>query len=101
MQHGLQAALGELTFESEAADRLRAELRAAQEQATDLQQQLQLSQHQVQAGQDTLRDVQQAAADASRGSEQQQRVERQLQVNKQCLLKTVLGWRQSAVTACL
>ena len=77
---GWQAALGELTFESEAADRLRAELRSAQEQAAGLQQQLHQSQQQVQAGQDDLRDARQAAADASSGTEDQHRLERQLQV---------------------
>ena len=75
-----QAALGELTFESEAAAGLRAEVRAAQKQASSLQQQLHHSQQQVQASQDALKAAQQAAVDASQGTEEQQRVERQLQV---------------------
>lgn len=79
---GWQAALGELTFESEAADRLRAELRSAQKQAADVQQQLHQSQQQVQAGQDALRDAQQAAAEASSGTEEQQRLERHVQVTR-------------------
>ena len=76
----LQAALGELTFESEAATGLRAELRAAQEQASSLQQQLQQSQQQVQQSEDALRDAQQAVAAASHGTGEQQRVQKQLQV---------------------
>ena len=76
----MQAALGELTFESEAATGLRAELRAAQEQASSLQQQLQQSHQQVQQSENALGDAQQAVAAASHGTEEQQRVQKQLQV---------------------
>lgn len=76
----LQAALGELTFESEAAGGLRAELRAAQQEAASLQQQVQQSQQEVQDGQAAVRAAQQAAADASQGTHQHLRLERQLQV---------------------
>lgn len=76
----MQAALGELTFESEAADRLRGELRSAQRQVTDLQHQLQQSAEQVQAAQQAQAQAQQLAAEVSHGTQEQQRVEKQLQV---------------------
>ncbi|KAL0048136.1 hypothetical protein WJX82_008657 [Trebouxia sp. C0006] len=75
----LQAALGELTFESEAADRMRGEVRSAQRQVDDLQHQLQQSAEQVQAAQQAQAQAQQLAADASNGTQEQQRIEKQLQ----------------------
>ena len=77
-----QAALGELTFESEAADRLRVELRSAQRQVADLLQQLQQSADQLQSAQEAQVQAQKLAADASHGSEEQQRAEKQLQVRQ-------------------
>ena len=77
----LQAALGELTFESEAADRMRGEVRSAQRQVNDLQHQLQQSAQQVQSAQQAQAQAQQLAADASNGTQEQQRIEKQLQVS--------------------
>lgn len=75
----LQAALGELTFESEAADRMRGEVRSAQRQVDDLQHQLQQSAEQVQSAQQAQAQAQQLAADASSSTQEQQRIEKQLQ----------------------
>lgn len=76
----MQAALGELTFESEAADRLRGELRSANRQVAQLQQQLQDSARQLQVTEEAAAEARQLASDASHGSEEQQRAEKQLQV---------------------
>ena len=76
----VQAALGELTFESEAADRLRGELRSANRQVAQLQQQLQDSAGQLQAAEEAAAQARQLASDASHGTEEQQRAEKQLQV---------------------
>ncbi len=81
----LQAALGELTFESEAADRMRGEVRSAQRQVDDLQHQLQQSAEQVQSAQQAQAQAQQLAADASNGTQEQQRIEKQLRVSPQML----------------
>ena len=89
----LQAALGELTFESEAADRMRGEVRSAQRQVNDLQHQLQQSTEQVQSAQQAQAQAQQLAADASNGTQEQQHIEKQLQVSQQML---VLLQHQSA-----
>ncbi|DBA84917.1 TPA: hypothetical protein ACH3X1_005929 [Trebouxia sp. C0004] len=75
----LQAALGELTFESEAANRMRGEVRSAQHQVDHLQHQLQQSAQQVQSAQQAQAQAQQLAADASNGTQEQQRLEKQLQ----------------------
>lgn len=82
----VQAALGELTFESEAADRMRGEVRSAQRQVDDLQHQLQQSAGQVQSAQQALAQARQLAADASSGTMEQQRIEKQLQVSPQLLM---------------
>ena len=79
-ESSVQAALGELTFESEAADRLRGELRSANRQVAQLQQQLQESAGQLQAAEEAAAQARQLAADASHGTEEQQRSEKQLQV---------------------
>lgn len=76
----LQAALGELTFESEAADRLRTELRSATRQVAQLEQQLRESAGQLQAAEEAAAQARQLASDASHGSEEQRTLEKQLQV---------------------
>ena len=69
-----------MTFESEAADRLRGELRSANRQMAELQQQLQESAIQLHAAEEAAAQARQLAADASHGTEEQQRAEKQLQV---------------------
>ena len=82
----MQAALGELTFESEAADRLRGELRSANRQVAQLQQQLQESAGQLQTAEEAAAQARQLASDANHGSEEQQKAEKQLQVELLLLL---------------
>lgn len=79
-ESGVQAALGELTFESEAADRLRGELRSANRQVAQQQQQLHECAGQLQAAEEAAAQARQLASDASHGTEEQQRAEKQLQV---------------------
>lgn len=76
----MQAALGELTFESEAADRLRSELRSATRQVAQLEQQLQEAAGQLQAAEAAAAQARQLASDASHGSEEQRTAEKLLQV---------------------
>ena len=76
----LQAALGELAFESEAADRLRSELRSATRQVAQLEQQLQDAAGKLQAAEEAAAQARQLASDASLGSEEQRTAEKQLQV---------------------
>ncbi len=64
---------------------MRGEVRSAQRQVDDLQHQLQQSAEQVQAAQQAQAQAQQLAADASNGTQEQQRIEKQLQVSPQML----------------
>ncbi len=76
----LQTALGELTFESEAAERLRGELRAAERQQGALQQQVAAAQAAAEAAQQAQRDAQADAEQARHAVQLQNDSDRQLQV---------------------
>ena len=65
---------------------MRGEVRSAQRQVDDLQHQLQQSAEQVQSAQQAQVQAQQLAADASNGTQEQQRIEKQLQVSLQMLI---------------
>ncbi len=65
---------------------MRGEVRSAQRQVDDLQHQLQQSAEQVQAAQQAQAQAQQLAADASNGTQEQQRIEKQLQVSPYMLV---------------
>ncbi len=65
---------------------MRGEVRSAQRQVDDLQHQLQQSAEQVQSAQQAQAQAQQLAADASNGTQEQQRIEKQLQVCPQMLI---------------
>ena len=76
----LQTALGELTFESEAAERLRGELRAAERQQGALQQQVTAAQAAAKAAQQAEREARAEAEEARRAVQLQSDSDRQLQV---------------------
>ena len=76
----LQTALGELTFESEAAERLRGELRAAERQQGALQQQVAAAQAAAEAAQQAERAARAEAEEARRTVQLQSDSDRQLQV---------------------
>ena len=76
----LQTALGELTFESEAAERLRGELRAAERQQGALQQQVAAAQAAAEVAQQAERDARTEATKAQRTVQLQSDSDGQLQV---------------------
>ena len=76
----LQTALGELTFESEAAERLRGQLRAAERQQGALQQQVAAAQAAAEAAQQAEREARAEAERARRAVQLQSDSDRQLQV---------------------
>ena len=76
----LQTALGELTFESEAAERLRGELRAAERQQGALQQQVTAAQAAAEVARQAEREARAEAEEARRALQLQSDSDRQLQV---------------------
>ena len=88
---------------------MRGEVRSAQRQVDDLQHQLQQSAEQVQSAQQAQAQAQQLASDASSSTQEQQRIEKQLQVSPQMLIflrhesasKQVAGHHDPGIRCCI